>query len=189
MKNILVVLIFTFMVGLVFSQEIEKKTFAELEKEILLKKKNTISVSPFQLIFSEIMFSYERKFKDLNSIVILGSFANKNFKSDDGGYLAAFGELHYRRYIFVTPLTLKKESLNSFGIFTGAFGGYGYVHETFVKYHFDYNTNTRTLVNGSLFHNEVKFGLTPRKQVSLLGSLPFFRNVFSTCCYYLLKMQ
>ena len=36
---------------------------------------------------------------------------------------------------------------------------------------------------------EVKFGLTPRKQLGLFGSLPFFRNILSTCCYYLLKVK
>lgn len=34
---------------------------------------------------------------------------------------------------------------------------------------------------------EIKFGLTPRKQIGIVKALPFFRNVFSTCCYYLLK--
>lgn len=34
---------------------------------------------------------------------------------------------------------------------------------------------------------DVKFGLKPKKQIGLIKALPFFRNVFSTCCYYLLK--
>jgi SAM-dependent methyltransferase len=34
---------------------------------------------------------------------------------------------------------------------------------------------------------EIKFGLKPKKQLGLIKGIPFFRNVFSTCCYYLLK--
>ncbi len=34
---------------------------------------------------------------------------------------------------------------------------------------------------------ETKFGLKPRKQIGLIKAIPFVRNVFSTCCYYVLK--
>jgi len=33
---------------------------------------------------------------------------------------------------------------------------------------------------------EYKFNLKPRKQQSLLASIPYFRNYYSTCAYYLI---
>lgn len=51
---------------------------------------------------------------------------------------------------------------------------------------YDVLDETMYLINPNY---ETKFGLTPRKQLGLLGSIPFFRNVLSTCCYYLLKMK
>lgn len=35
---------------------------------------------------------------------------------------------------------------------------------------------------------EVKFGLTPRKQFALFGSIPFIRNFVTTCCYYVISL-
>jgi hypothetical protein len=32
-----------------------------------------------------------------------------------------------------------------------------------------------------------KFGLQPRKQFKLIASIPFLRNFFTTCVYYLIK--
>lgn len=34
---------------------------------------------------------------------------------------------------------------------------------------------------------EIKFGLTPRKQLGLLSSIPVFRNFVTTCSYYLIS--
>lgn len=36
-------------------------------------------------------------------------------------------------------------------------------------------------------HYEVKFGLSPRKLIPLLGKVPWLRNFFSTSCFYLLR--
>lgn len=36
---------------------------------------------------------------------------------------------------------------------------------------------------------EVKFGLQPREQMGIIKALPFFRNVFSTCAYYLIQKK
>ena len=36
---------------------------------------------------------------------------------------------------------------------------------------------------------EVKFGLKPRKLFPVLGKMPYFRNYFSTCGYYLIKQK
>jgi hypothetical protein len=36
---------------------------------------------------------------------------------------------------------------------------------------------------------EVKFGLKPRNLSPVLGKIPYFRNYFSTCGYYLIKQK
>ncbi len=34
---------------------------------------------------------------------------------------------------------------------------------------------------------EVKFGLTPRKTLSIIAAIPFLRNFVTTCCYYVIS--
>lgn len=36
---------------------------------------------------------------------------------------------------------------------------------------------------------EIKFGLTPKKQIGLIAAIPFIRNFFSTCCYCLIHVK
>jgi len=36
---------------------------------------------------------------------------------------------------------------------------------------------------------EVKFGLKPRTLTAFLGKIPYIRNYFSTCGYYLIKQK
>ena len=36
---------------------------------------------------------------------------------------------------------------------------------------------------------EVKFGLKPRRQAELIGSIPYLRNFFTTTCYYLVGLK
>lgn len=53
------------------------------------------------------------------------------------------------------------------------------------------NENEYTIVDETMFlinpNYEIKFKLKTRKQFSWLTKIPFIRNFFTTCCYYLIK--
>ena len=56
-----------------------------------------------------------------------------------------------------------------------------------------YKNNGLEVLNKTLFlvnpNYEVKFKLKPRKQSKIIGSIPWLRNYFTTCAYYLLKLK
>lgn len=175
----LLITVFTFGQRLSPEERAERK---EAEKEIFLMKKNTISVSPANIMFKQFQFSYERKFGNKNSFMLLASILHDR----DAKYNSAFGynfglatELHYRKYIYSTLLKKKKvpSTQNVFGIYVAPFVGYQYLEREQYYEEWDINGNITDIYSNQDFHNAVQLGLVSGINLNLLKgrlSLDFY---------------
>lgn len=151
--------------GISYSQESENKPKkAEGTTNFFTSQKNTISLSPIQLSFSQMHISYERRFGKMNSMMLVGTLLHNRDAANNTMYGYSFGwsaEVHYRKYVFTTELkTPKKPStLNSMGLYVSPFLGYQYLEREIFSYYFDNNLNNYSEFYFHSLHNAVQFGL------------------------------
>jgi SAM-dependent methyltransferase len=99
-------------------------------------------------------------------------------------------------YYHLLPVSLYRAVLRMFGETSGKIAGLLEIKETgislerferlVIKNGFIWQRRILYLINPNY---EVKFGLKPRKLSEVLGKIPYFRNYFSTCGYYLIKQK
>lgn len=97
-------------------------------------------------------------------------------------------------YYHILPAPIYKGILNSFGEDKDVIEGLLEVKETGIsieRFRRIIKKEKYKLVKETLYlinpNYETKFGLKPKEQFGLIKALPFFRNVFSTCGYYLIQ--
>lgn len=93
-------------------------------------------------------------------------------------------------WFHLLPLALYKGALKAFGESHHTINSLREIKETGIgidKFQKLVNQNGYTFLRKTLFlfnpNYEIKFGLQPREQFALIGSLPYFRDFFTTCLY------
>ena len=99
-------------------------------------------------------------------------------------------------YFHILPARMVRMILKTFGEPREKIDGFLEIKETGIsierfmkiirKHQYRVLQETHFFINPNY---EVKFGLKPRKQVTLINSIPFFRNFLTTACYILIKAE
>ena len=97
-------------------------------------------------------------------------------------------------YYHILPTPIYKGMLTLFGENQGTIEGLLEVKETGIsieRFRSILKTEKYKTIKETLYlinpNYETKFNLKPKEQIGFIKALPFFRNVFSTCAYYLIQ--
>lgn len=141
----------------------------------------------------EFFMSYFKCFFNENSIVYFGF---PPWQNPFGGHqqICRSKILSKLPYFHLLPVPLYKRVLKLFGENERSIKSLLEIKETGISIErFESvakKNNFETLAKTLFFINpnyEVKFKIKPREQVKLVASIPWLRNFFTTCAYYLLK--
>jgi len=173
-KIILSIASFVLIINTGISQSSIQNGNLEENRNIFLLNKNTLSFSPFNIIFNQFQFSYERRFGKNNSFMLLGSILHNRdamYNSYTGYQFGLASELHYRKYIYNTSLKTKKNpgSKNAIGMYFAPFLGYQYLERELNEiYHYGPNENDFIEYQGHGIQNAVQLGLVSGFNLNLL---------------------
>lgn len=182
MKKIALIIAFFGLCTQTSFAQLSKEELKAREKEMFLNKKNTLSLSPFNIMFKQMQFSYERRFGNRNSFMLVSSILHNRDAAYNSAYGYNFGfaaELHYRKYIYSTTLRRKKnpDSQNTMGVYAAPFAGYQYLERELVYPNLDLNGDYIGEFWDQSYQNAVQIGLVGGVHFHLLKgrlSLDFY---------------
>lgn len=153
--------------------QLSKEEIKAKEKEMFLNDKNTISVSPFNIMFKQMQFSYERRFGNKNSLVLVSSILHDRDAARNASAGYTFGlaaELHYRKYVYTTTFNRKKnpDSQNTMGVYAAPFAGYQYLERDLVYENYDINGIYQSEFWNQTYQNAIQVGLVSGVNFNLL---------------------
>ncbi len=167
MKNAIITLSLVCFTLSTFAQNTSELSKKEYNKKVFLRQKNTISFSPFNLAFRQIVISYERKFGNKNSFVLQNSFKIPN-TSKKTNYPSRFSssfkfnsEIQYRRYLTYFQLRKNKfpDTKNAFGVYLAPLVGYEYGEQHYRSVENEYSGLGTFNYSADKFFNALQGGL------------------------------